>query len=278
MTTADIQELIARELHFFKGISQSQQPVSKADKDRFRLETVAERRVRLSNELFITLRGQVQAGPFKGLKLDSNPSWGTADQASKLLGIYEQEVMNEVFKTSSLAKRHFIDLGAADGYYAIGGLLKNRFELADCFEIDPLSQKCIQKNSEINNVMEFVKVHGEATEEFFKEVHCHSGWKNVFILCDVEGAEFDIFTATTLEAIKGATILIEIHNWIEDFWPKYEGLLHRAASNYKISTLSRVSMQIPDIHELRSWHDDNRALILSEGRPNVMRYLKLEAK
>jgi hypothetical protein len=57
MTTADIQELIARELHFFEGISQGQQPFSKADKERFRLETVAERRVRLSNELFITFRG-----------------------------------------------------------------------------------------------------------------------------------------------------------------------------------------------------------------------------
>lgn len=278
MIKTNMKTLLDQEFHFFDHIFRNHQLVSNADKHRFRLETVTERRKRLSEELFIKLDGQVQAGEFKGLRLNSNPSWGIADQATKLLGLYEQEVINEIYEKSNLRKKHFIDLGAADGYYAIGALLNGRFEQADCFEIEPSGQDCIRKNAEINNILKRLKIYGEANENFFQQLDAQIDWNNVFILCDVEGAEFEIFSESTLESIKGSTILIEIHNWIENFLPKYEALLMRAAKNYKINTLSRVTLQLPDFQELHSWPDDNRALILSEGRPNVMRFLKLTSK
>jgi hypothetical protein len=278
MKNTDVQNLLSEEFLFFRGIWDHQKAITNSDKERYRLETVAERRHRLSNELFIEFDGEVQLGKFSGLKLGSNPSWGVADQASKLLGFYEPEVLNEIFSESNLNKRHFIDLGAADGYYGIGGLLKKRFDTAVFFEMDPSGQDCIRLNAQINNVTQFVKVRGQATESFFEEIDFYGDWNNVFILCDVEGAEFQIFTETTLKAIKGTTILIEIHNWIEDFWAKYEALLRMASADYQIETLSRTIMQLPDLKYLHSWTDDNRALLLSEGRPNVMRFLKLTTK
>lgn len=193
-----------------------------------------------------------------------------------ILGVYEAEVLNEICSSEHQTKRHFVDLGAADGFYAVGGLLSKRFDHAHCFEMTTSGQDAIRRNAKINNVEGQLTIFGKAGPIFYEEQKI-SEWTKVFMLCDVEGAEFDIFSTDTLRAIRGSTVVIEIHNWVEDFWEKYEALLCRAAQFFTLDTLSSVTVNLPQLPYLRSMHDDNRALIRSEGRPNVMRYLKLSS-
>lgn len=274
MSIRDLAQLIKDESEFFRPIISEAQVLTDLQRESYRLETVSERRHRISKELAAGFDGIVQAGPFRGMRLDPNPTWGVADQAGMLLGIYEAEVVDEIFSAKHSSQKTFVDLGAADGYYAIGGVFSKRFDHAHCFETTVAGQDTILRNARINKVESRLSIHGHAGSYF----HDNLGpinWDETFILCDVEGAEFDIFSDTALEAVRGATVLIEIHNWVEGFWDKYQSLLCRSAKYFEIETISRSSMSFPNQPDLRALHDDNRALILSEGRPNIMRYLKL---
>jgi hypothetical protein len=274
MSNSDLAQLIKDESEFFRLIISEAQALTGPQRESYRLETVSERRHRISKELAAQFDSIVQRGPFRGMRLDPNPAWGMTDQAGMLLGVYETEVIEEIFSPKHSSQRTFVDLGAADGYYAIGGCFSMRFDHAHCFETTLAGQETILRNAQINKVESRLSIHGHAGSCFYENLEAIN-WDETFILCDVEGAEFDIFSDTALKAVRGATVLIEIHNWVEGFWDKYQALLCRASKYFEIDTISRLSMSFPNQLDLRALHDDNRALILSEGRPNLMRYLKL---
>ena len=77
--------------------------------------------------------------------------WGKIDRPSMIYGFYEQEVLESL--TSNKGKyKTLIDVGAADGYYAIGGIISGTFEKAICYEIAKEGQDQIKKNADLNKV------------------------------------------------------------------------------------------------------------------------------
>ena len=274
MIPEELAQNIASEKAFFEYAFQNNEKLSDLELDRFRQETVIQRRERLSRQLYEKMHGSVAHGPFKGLTLDATPFWGRADIASMLLGCYELEVIEALHSPEFLSKSHFVDIGAADGYYVVGGLKSGRFKTADCFELTELGRGAILKNAQRNGVADRLRIF-EKADRYFPAILANIDWGNTVVLCDIEGAEFELFDDNCLSAMSGAMILIEIHNWVENFWQRYEALLERIFKKYKVRFLERSRLPVYSLPELRGMHDDNRMLILSEGRPNVMRFLQL---
>ena len=274
MASNDLSTILDAEWGFFSEVLASQKGLSEEQKVIFRAETVECRRERLSQFLFSKLNGRVAYGPFTGLELDPTPAWGKTDLSSMLLGVYELQVLNALHSPEFSDRNHFVDIGAADGYYAVGCLHNGRFKTADCFEIREIGRETIKRNAKLNGVADKVRIFGAADASLpslLKEID----WSDTVILCDIEGAELDLFDPTFLAAIKGAIILIEIHNWVEDFWPRYVELLKCASKDYELRFPESSALPRQHLPELRGMTDDNRMLILSEGRPNVMRFLQL---
>ena len=182
--------------------------------------------------------------------------------------------MNAIHDEEFANRSHFVDIGAADGYYAIGGLLNGRFQTADCFELTELGRETIIRNAKRNGVFKQLRVFGAADQTLPTKL-VDREWRDTVVLCDIEGAEFDLFDERCLSAMKGAMIIIEIHNWVSDFLPRYTALLERASRHYSMRLLERSTFPQHSLPELRSFPDDNRMIMLSEGRPNVMRFLQL---
>ena len=271
---ADVRALIKSEDVFFSHSFVEQGNLTPERIGRFRTETIAERRLRLSNEMIETLQGRVAHGPFKGLHLDPVPGWGSMDLCSMLLGTYEIEVM-EALHSSELAHcSHLVNIGAADGYYAVGGLYNGRFETADCFELTKAGRQTIKRNADHNGVVDKIRIFGEAGSDFPNMIG-DVDWAQTILLCDIEGAEFELLDEDCLDRLSKSTILIEVHNWVEDFQSKYHNLLERVASRFNIKLLERSALPAHFLPELRGYPDDNRLLMLSEGRPNIMRFLLL---
>ncbi len=271
---SQISLLIEREAAFFSDALAAQASLGAEQKKLFRAETVAQRRERLSHELFQKMKGVVAHGKFAGLQLDPTPEWGKSDLSSMLLGCYEIEVMDALHADEFADRSHFVDIGAADGYYAIGGLLNGRFRTADCFELTEAGRETILRNAERNGVSDRLRVFGVA-DQTLPEVLADRNWSDTVVLCDIEGAEFDLLDTSCLSAMKGAMIIVEIHNWVSDFWPRYTALLDRASCDFSIRLIERSAFPSHPMPELRGMPDDNRMIALSEGRPNVMRFLQL---
>jgi len=239
---------------------------------------VEKRRVKLSKILYHTFDGTVGYGPFKGLKLDSNPRWSNRDYASMLLGLYEKEILDSII-TVPASHRTFIDLGAADGYYGVGVLINDLFDYSYCFEITKIGQKQIKANAILNNMLNKLKIFGMAGDNFYTFLWNEGvDLSKCVLLCDIEGGEFDLFSKKTFDIFKGAVIFIEIHEWHENGIVGFEKLKQSAEHNFEITEFTTGSRDLSKFPELKKFADTDRWLICSEGRGQLMTFLRLDPK
>jgi hypothetical protein len=248
--------------------------ISRSLRGKHRPNYILRRRRELGVKLAQMFGGTVQYGPFKGLRLSSQSSWG-ADTASMLLGIYEQEVL-ESLQSTPKTHRAFVDLGAADGYYGIGVLINGLFDYSYCFERSQAARKMIQANARANNVSERLRVLPAALKNFPSLISPRQLSESVLLL-DIEGSEFDLLDEATLEACKGAIIFVELHEW---FFPdgqfKLQKLRGLAERYFQVTEFTTSARDLSRFAELTQFSDDDRWIICSEGRGQRMKWWRLD--
>ena len=272
--------LVKNELEYFKPMLIRQKKYSLNDRLKWKNETIRERQERVNIEICNLLDWTIKYGPFKGIKIEKDKWWGNLDSASQCLGLYELEILNYLKKYKFDKNKKFdtfIDIGAADGYYAIGMLYSGLTSQSVCFEISPKGREVIQKNWENNGSKGKLKIYGKATPKKILNLS-DTLFENTLILIDIEGNEFDLLDKDVLYKIKNCIIIIEIHNWINDFNLKYEKFLNMAYKNFDISVFKHAQRNINKFSFLRDFTDDNRYLAISERRPCLMRFIKLTPK
>src|SRR5262245_457133 len=74
--------------------------------------------------LLKNMHGKVQSGPFIGMEILPDVSWNDGDISSKILGTYEQElhpiIEHEIKRLRRMDKPKIVNVGTAEGYYAVG--------------------------------------------------------------------------------------------------------------------------------------------------------------
>lgn len=232
-----------------------------------------QRRFRLSSKIAQRFGNTVVTGPFVGMKFIPNSWWSGADRGSMILGLYEQEVL-EALQREFLDKKTFVDIGAADGYYAIGALINGWAERSYCFEISELGQEVIREQSELNLVSDKVFVFGEATNNVLEVLLDSTGESpsDWVVLIDIEGGEFDLLSDELLEKLVGATLIVEVHDFGQNAGrlPELLTLMEKHFIVRQIYTGKRDLSQFEFQHD---WPDDDRWLLCSEGRPKLMTWL-----
>ena len=143
-----IEEFIRKEIAYFKPILRRQKEATQEMREAWRKETVAQRLERVSLETYDLCEGKVLWGLFSGLQLNRDTWWGKSDLGAQCLGLYEKEVLDVIAAKGPYDT--FLDLGAADGYYAVGLLHAKMIKKAICFEISQEGQRAIKENWLIN--------------------------------------------------------------------------------------------------------------------------------
>lgn len=249
--------------------------ISKFSENLFHRITAVRRQI-LSQRISSSVDNEVQHGSFKNLRL-SNLRWGSHDKAAMLLGAYENEVLVEIEK-ASINANVFVDIGAADGYFAIGAVFSGLYEKSICFEISSDGRESIASNAENNNVRDRVEIIGEATTNSLLNVLMNYDSRRIFLLCDIEGGEFNLFTPEILRALSGSTILIEIHDFSYESRESFQKLKEEAKQHFLIREVLQESRN-PNVSAIaRDFHDDDKWLLMSEGRPRAMTWLLLSPK
>lgn len=242
-----------------------------------KLSAVELRREEISNRVHDLLKGTVAYGPFRGLRLEPPTYWGIGDRASMLLGLYEREVLESLVSISR-GKRVFVDVGAAEGYYAVGALAANLFEKAYCFEMTAEGRAAILRHAALNNVSDRLVIKGRADLDFYKEIP-DADLNDAAFLVDIEGAEFALLNAKTFDRLALSPVLIELHDWTI---PNGSELLLRlkndASQTHDLCEIAARSRDLSQFPELDSFHDTDRWLICSEGRPRAMKWLLLNPR
>ena len=154
-----IEKFIEDEIKYFKPIIESQKRATQEILEAWRKETVAQRLERVSLETYDLCEGKVTQGLFKGLQLNRDAPWGKNDLGSQTLGLYEIEILDYI--SAQVPFDTFLDIGAADGYYAVGLLHSKMTKKAICFEISEEGRRAIKENWVINKSPGELEIYGE---------------------------------------------------------------------------------------------------------------------
>ena len=106
----------------------------------------------------------VQNGVFKNLKINKDVTWGRGDIASKIYGFYENKIQE---KLKEIKKPILIDIGAADGFFAIGCLYSKLSKYCYAFEQNETSRLALRKTAEINKVTNQISIMGKVDNQSF---------------------------------------------------------------------------------------------------------------
>ncbi len=228
----------------------------------------------LGRLLFSRLQGVVRYGPLKGFRLNEQQVWGQGDLGPKLLGLYEQEVLEKI---SAHQKKWdcVINLGAGDGYYGVGLVKSGLSARSICFEERDEGQAAIKRVADNNEVANRVTILGRADADFLANPALQDiDLSRTLIIIDIEGGEFSLLTDDLLQHLKDAELIIELHGRFIATNPNPEAaLLQRLAQYFRCDVFSMGQRDLSSITELANLGDSDRWLLCSEGRPFLMRWV-----
>jgi len=225
------------------------------------------RRKMLANEIFARHGGVVQRGAYKGLRLDGDSNVSRGPLGLKILGLYEHLVVDEI--TASGPFRDLVNFGAADGYMSLGPLYAGQCQRSICFEMTQQGRDAVAGNARLNGLADKVEIRGKADDSVMAQLtELDVDPAQALVLCDIEGAEFDVLNEKVLEDLRGAKIIVELHDRImEGGTALREALIARLPAGARHRLLrAGESLAFADIADLDALNDNDRALVMSDGR------------
>jgi hypothetical protein len=131
---------------------------------------------------------------------------------AKRAGTYEKEIVPWIERLLAARPGLIVDVGAAEGYYAVGlarALPESRVMAFEGeAEARELLAECIAVNGSISNVT----VRGWCDAPALEAALCGGG--EACVLIDAEGAEREILDPAIVPSLARATLLVELHDFI----------------------------------------------------------------
>ncbi len=218
----------------------------------------------------------VQAGPFAGMRYASLQAACSAI-LPKLLGTYERELAPAIDRILQQSYDCVVDVGCAEGYYAVGFARRFPQTQVIAFDIDPVARELCQRNAAANGRSDQVSVRGSATSSEVADL-CRG--RRALVVCDCEGYERDLFSAISPADLLASDLLIETHDFIHA--GVHDELLRQFAPTHEVSQFHSID----DVQKARTYEtswtsrmdQDLRELVFAESRPVIMRWLFLAAR
>ncbi len=141
-------------------------------------------------------------------------------------------------------------------------------------------RKALRKVAELNGVEDKIHIFGIADDTLTAQLR-EAGLSiaNAAVLCDIEGAEFDLLTAKLLEDLEHCRIIIELHEeHYEDGEERLARLIERAERHFTVSFLDQGPRELPSHGHVRHLIETDRWLLTSEGRCINQRWLVLRPR
>ncbi|MEZ5838742.1 MAG: hypothetical protein R3D03_23925, partial [Geminicoccaceae bacterium] len=199
------------------------------------------------------------------------------DRAAMVLGLYERDVLEELVR--ALRRRSlFIDIGAGDGYFAIGLVRAGLADQSWCFEASAHGRQVIAGAARLNGVAGRVRVEGTATRECLCDLP-RDRLADAVVLVDIEGGEFGLLDKRVLGHLRETVIVIELHDHKPGFGPDCRiALESRARNHFDISEIALLARNPDLFSELDDLEENDRWLACSEGRGRKMTWLLLQPR
>lgn len=217
---------------------------------------------RINDWLYDKMNGVVQSGPFVGMKMGCDETWKDGNLGTKILGCYEQELHHcieyEIQRLGKLDRSKIVNIGSAEGYYAVG--LAGRIRSTKVWVID--TDEALEVSGEAARA-NGVRLFAGALEQAFA--------KPDLVICDCEGAEIDYLDLGRYPDLVGSTIIVECHDFSDR--PVAQILADRFVDTHCVMQVLSGARNPAEFEFMRKWHQTVQWIAVDEGRPCTMRWL-----
>lgn len=211
----------------------------------------------------------VRHGPFAGMKYPKAMSTGSL-LYPKLLGSYEREVQHLFSRDNYSA---IVDIGCAEGYYAVGLGLRNPKAKIYAFDTNPDALDLCAAMAALNGVSVSTARFCNAETLLGLDLGPHA-----LIVSDCEGYEVDLFNENVLALLWPHDLFIELHDPVDlTISFRIKSRLTRPFESF----LSSSDIQKAHTYrypELETYDLHMRHKLLAEGRWDTMEWIFVSAE
>jgi hypothetical protein len=196
------------------------------------------------------------------------------------LGTHELELHGTISRIIDYGYATIVNIGAADGYYAVGFALKSESTRVEAFETISELHTVLQQSAQLNGVADRIMLHG-ACDASGLRVSLRRSSVPVLVLMDIEGGEVELLNPHVVPELREADILVETH---DAFVPRVtDTLIERFRTTHDIERYSsrpRVLGDFPSgfLRPFRWLCPRLAADLMDERRSTIQHWLFLKAK
>lgn len=217
--------------------------------------------------------GQVQSGPFAGMAYPDD-ALGTVNLlAPKLLGVYELELHDEVERLIAWAPQLVVNVGAADGYYAVGVARRLPDARVVAFDVDEARLAFLGELAELNGVRERVEIVAAACDH---EALTDRLGERAAVVCDCDGCEAGLLDPQAVPALRAASLIVEVHDHLAP--GTNERLREAFGGSHDIVEIDGQPRRIGHFPQLDFMPWVTRQLAIAEFRAGQGRWLALSPR
>jgi hypothetical protein len=157
---------------------------------------------------YVAIEGgaRIWGGPFAGMDYVKTAAEGAL--IPRLLGTYESELHQHLAAFAAEGLDCVIDVGCAEGYYAVGLARMMPQVTVHAYDINPKAREACAELAARNGVAERVIIGSEFQPDGFEAF----AGRRVLVMVDTEGAEVDILRPDLSPALAGMNLIVETHD------------------------------------------------------------------
>lgn len=219
------------------------------------------------------------AGPFQGMRIELSPL-SSRHLLGYILGSQELELRDAIDDIVAHGYRTILNVGAADGYYAVGLAARLPQARVEAFEAQREFHPLIARTAAANGVAARVSIGGLCTADLL-QARLAAAEGPTLVFMDIEGAEVELLDPLTVPRLARADILVETHDaFVAE---ATETLMQRFRATHDIACYTarpRVLADFPPnfLPHLRRWFPSLAVELMNERRTGLQRWLMLTAK
>lgn len=213
---------------------------------------------------------RVPHGPFAGMSYTVRAAEGA--RLPRRLGLYEASLAPVIEAIIARAYPLVVDIGAAEGYYAVGLARRMPGSRVLARDGNPRALEFCAKLAADNGVSDRVETGGLLSHADLAV--CASA--DCVVICDIEGAEAELLDPEAAPGLRHADILVEVH---EGMQPGLLDLLtRRFAPSHDITRIDRRLDDAPLTGWMERLSDLDRLLLMWEWRSSATPWLWMTRK
>ena len=213
----------------------------------------------LGERLASSTDATVRSGPFAGLHYPADRLADIDAPVAKLVGCYEQEIADIFSDALRSGVRTFVDVGSADGYYAVGMAVRNPLLTTHAYDLSKSARRLCAAVAALNGVADRVRLGRRCDAGELRGLPLDGA----LMLCDIEGGEAEFFDARTVELLRHTRVVVEAHDGGR------AGLGRRVARAFEQTHSARIvptQSRAPQDARLDGWTPAELALGMTESR------------